>query len=133
MHLNIDTRSSIPLYQQIVDGIKSAVAKGIYNPGDRIPTVREMASQLTINPNTIAKAYHKLEQEGVIVTMRSRGTFIVERKDAPDENGVNEVLKPLLERLRVEAFHLGIGTKDLKKLVFETFEEWEKERRDIEK
>ncbi|NLO20767.1 MAG: GntR family transcriptional regulator [Syntrophomonadaceae bacterium] len=133
MHLNIDTRSSIPVYQQIVDGIKSAAAKRIYNPGDRIPTVREMASQLTINPNTIAKAYQKLEQEGVIVTMRSRGTFIAERQNHPDKQRAKKLLKPSLEHIRTEAFHLGMEGEELKQLVLETLEEWEKEWRDIEK
>lgn len=129
MPLNIDPRSNIPVYQQIVDAIKSAAARGIYNPGDRIPTVREMAAQLTINPNTIAKAYQKLEQEGVIVTMRSRGTFIAERHNEPDKQRVKKLLKPALERLRVEAFHLGMEGEELKQLVLETLAEWEKEWR----
>jgi len=131
LHLNIDPRSSTPIYQQIVDAVKNAVARGLYNPGDKIPTVREMASELTINPNTIAKAYQKLEQEGVIVTMRSRGTFIAERKTAPESKEVKTLLKPSLDRLRVEAFHLGIEPEELKILLLETLEEWEKERRDI--
>lgn len=130
MHLNIDPRSSTPVYQQIVDAIKNAAARGIYNPGDKIPTVRELASELTINPNTIAKAYQKLEQEGVIVTMRSRGTFIAERKAPPENETLKKLLKPSLDRLRVDAFHLGIEPEELKVLFMEALEEWVKERRD---
>lgn len=130
MHLNIDPRSSTPVYQQIVDAIKNAAARGIYNPGDKIPTVRELASELTINPNTIAKAYQKLEQEGVIVTMRSRGTFIAERKVPPENETLKKLLKPSLDRLRVDAFHLGIEPEELKVLFLEALEEWVKERRD---
>jgi GntR family transcriptional regulator len=131
LHLNIDPRSSTPVYQQIVEAIKNAVARGLYNPGDKIPTVREMASELTINPNTIAKAYQKLEQEGVIVTMRSRGTFIAERKTPPGNEALKKLLKPSLDRLRIDAFHLGLGTEELKVLFLEALEEWERERRDI--
>lgn len=130
MHLNIDPRSSTPVYQQIVDAIKSAAARGLYNPGDKIPTVREMASELTINPNTIAKAYQRLEQEGIIVTMGSRGTFIAERKVPPENKTIKKLLKPSLDKLRVDAYHLGIGADELRELFLETLEEWERERRD---
>ncbi|MGI6453097.1 MAG: GntR family transcriptional regulator [Syntrophomonadaceae bacterium] len=130
MHLHIDPSSSIPLYQQLVDTMKEAVARGFYSPGEKIPTVRELAAELTINPNTVAKAYQKLEQEGIITTMRSRGTFIASRAKVYSQEEVSRMLKPALDRLRVDAYHLGLSPRELRKLVLETIEEWEKERQD---
>lgn len=78
----------LPIYLQIVNQVKRAVASGVLVPGDRLPTVRQLAVDLTINPNTVAKAYQELEREGVISTVPGRGTFVGQKKNSPKPKGL---------------------------------------------
>lgn len=126
MWLDINPRSSTPIYQQLVDGIKEVVARGIMVPGERMPTVRELASELSLNPNTIAKAYQKLEQEGIIETMRSRGTFVAERFPVLDKSVAKQQLVGPLEKVLVEAYHLGLNREEIKRLFEECLDNWDK-------
>lgn len=72
----IDPRDTRPIYEQIVDSIKEQVIKGILKPGDQLPSVRQLASMLTVNANTVMKAYSELERQEVIETVRGKGAFI---------------------------------------------------------
>ncbi len=72
----IDPKSPIPIYRQITDGIRRRVAAGLLAPGDQLMSVREMAAQLLVNPNTVAKVYRDLEREGLLSTRRGQGTYI---------------------------------------------------------
>ena len=72
----LDYRDARPIYVQIMDGIKEQIASGILLPEDKLPSVRELASSLTINPNTIQRAYRQLEMEGWIVTVPGKGCFV---------------------------------------------------------
>jgi len=72
---DVNPRSDVPIYQQLVDGVKEAVARGILAPGDKLPSVRELAGRIAINPNTIAKAYQEMEREGIIETLRGGGAL----------------------------------------------------------
>ena len=126
MWLEINPRSSTPIYQQLVDGVKELVARGILEPGERMPTVREMAAELSLNPNTIAKAYQRLEQEGIIETMRSRGTFVADRTVVFDKETAKQQLSDQVEKVLVEAYHLGLNREDIKQLFEESLDNWEK-------
>lgn len=126
MWLEINPRSSTPIYQQVVDGVKELVARGILVPGERMPTVRELAVELSLNPNTIAKAYQRLEQEGIIETMRSRGTFVAGRTEVLDMEAARQQLVDLVEKVLVEAYHLGLNREDIKQLIEESLDNWEK-------
>ena len=126
MWLDINPRSSTPIYQQLVDGVKELVARGILEPGERMPTVREMAAELSLNPNTIAKAYQRLEQEGIIETMRSRGTFVADRTVVFDKETAKQQLSDQVEKVLVEAYHLGLNREDIKQLFEESLDNWEK-------
>ncbi|HHV16410.1 MAG TPA: GntR family transcriptional regulator [Gelria sp.] len=126
MWLDINPRSSTPIYQQLVDGVKELVARGILEPGERMPTVREMAAELSLNPNTIAKAYQRLEQEGIIETMRSRGTFVADRTVVFDKETAKQQLSDQVEKVLVEAYHLGLNREDIKELFEESLDDWEK-------
>ncbi|MBQ3422254.1 MAG: GntR family transcriptional regulator, partial [Romboutsia sp.] len=84
--IKIDPRSSTPIYEQIELGIKELILKGALKPNEKLPSVREMAGLLTTNPNTISKAYGELEREGIIETLRGRGTFVTDNyKSKVDE------------------------------------------------
>lgn len=124
MWLNINPRLSTPIYQQVVDRIKEMVARGILTPGERIPTVREMATELSLNPNTIAKAYQRLEQEGIIETMRSRGTFVADRTSVADLKVAREQLTGLVEKVLIEAYHLGLEREVIEELFAESLDKW---------
>ena len=73
---SIDLKDTRPIYEQIIEKIKEQVIRGILKPGDQLPSVRQLASMLTINANTIMKAYSELERQEVIETIRGKGTFI---------------------------------------------------------
>ena len=76
MQIKLDFRSGIPIYVQIIDQIKHLVATGVLRPDDQLPTVRQLASDLRVNFNTIARAYRMLDEDGVISTQQGRGTYI---------------------------------------------------------
>ncbi len=79
--LHLDYRDSRPLHQQVRDGLRRLMVTGILQPGDQIPSVRKLATELTINPNTIQRAIAQLEAEGFVYTVAGRGTFVAEDGD----------------------------------------------------
>ncbi len=92
MNIAIDLRSDIPIYLQIVEQVRQQIGSGEIKKGDQLPTVRSLASELRINFNTVSRAYHLLDESGIISTQQGRGTYILEIP--PPE---------LAERLRLEA------------------------------
>ena len=111
--IHIDKNSSRAYYEQLVLGIKEDILHGILQPGDKIPSVREMAKQLLMNPNTISKAYKVLETEKVLVTVKGKGTIVRGIEETPrDEIRVQE-LKDTLNELVIEARHLQITQEEL--------------------
>ena len=78
MNISIDLRSDIPIYLQIVEGIRQQLASGELKPGDQLPTVRALASELRINFNTVSRSYRLLDEAGIISTQQGRGTYILE-------------------------------------------------------
>ncbi|MGM0167134.1 GntR family transcriptional regulator [Enterococcus sp. AZ135] len=111
--VRIDKNSSRAYYEQLVLSIKEDILQGILQPGDKIPSVREMAKQLLMNPNTISKAYKVLETEKVLVTVKGKGTFVRAIEEIPrDEIRVQE-LKNTLNELVIEARHLQVTQEEL--------------------
>lgn len=80
--LHLDYRDARPIYGQIVDGLKAQIASGVLAPGDKLPSVRELAATLTINPNTIQRAYASLEAEGYIASVTGKGSFVCQKQEA---------------------------------------------------
>ena len=74
--LHLDYRDARPIYTQIVDNFRTQIAAGILQPGEKLPSVRELATQLSINPNTIQRAYRELEAKGIIQTLPGKGCFV---------------------------------------------------------
>jgi GntR family transcriptional regulator len=85
-----------PIYIQIIEEIKRRTARGIYNPGGQIPSVRELAKEIEVNPNTVARAYMELEREGFIFTRRGQGSFITE-----DSNKIEMEIDKIVESAAV--------------------------------
>src|SRR5690606_15388680 len=127
---DVDPRSDVPIYQQLVDGVKKAVARGILAPGDKLPSVRELAGRIAINPNTIAKAYQEMEREGIIETLRGRGTFVAEvRTRGIDREEKMGRMREMLEKVLVEAYYLQMEEDEVLAMAEEIIREWYRERR----
>jgi GntR family transcriptional regulator len=77
--MQIDPNSHVPIYLQIADGLRAAVAAGVYRPGEVLPSLRAMATEIHVNPNTVQRAYDELEREGMVYSQRGRGLFVAER------------------------------------------------------
>ena len=114
--IRIDPSSPEPLFEQVVFAVKQAVARGAAQAGDKLPSVRELARELAINPNTVVRAYDELERDGVIVRRRGAGCFLTgggavdQLADAERQRQLDE----LLRRATTEAFHLGFRPEDLR-------------------
>jgi GntR family transcriptional regulator len=113
MQIRIDHASGRAVYQQIIDQIKRDIALGRLLKDEKLPTVRQLAGQLAINPNTIAKAYRQLEQEGIIVTRPGTGAFVASLDSHLSRAVKKKVVSEELERIAVEAFHMQIDKQTL--------------------
>jgi GntR family transcriptional regulator len=111
LHLKIDEQSERSIFEQVVDGVQEAVARGRLTPGERLPSVRRLADRLDVAPGTVARAYGELERRGVVVTDGARGTRVAERTATP---GPAEALDGLLKPVVVAAFHMGATHADLR-------------------
>ena len=116
MQIHIDNASNRAVYQQIIDQVKRDIALGRLIKDEKLPTVRQLARQLTINPNTIAKAYRLLESEGIIVTKPGSGAFIANLDSSLSKAVRKRLLSDELERIAVEAFHMQIDRQTLLEL-----------------
>lgn len=111
--ITIDSRSSKPIYEQIIEKIKENIIKGILKPGDKLPSVRELASLITINPNTISKAYNELERMNAIEVIRGKGTFVAQNfKPTMDEERMKEI-KEQMKNIIIEAHYIGVDKDTL--------------------
>ena len=113
MQIRIDNASGRAVYQQIIDQIKRDIALGRLIKDEKLPTVRQLAGQLTINPNTIAKAYRQLEQEGIVVTKPGAGAFVASLDSSLSKTVKKRVVCEEFERIVVEAFHMQIDGQTL--------------------
>ena len=118
MFINIDPSSGLPIYLQIAQQIKTALAMGRLQPEDPLPSVRQLAVELAVNPNTVARAYLDLEIEGVIYKRQGAGTFVSGQGVEMSKNERRKVLSELFERALVEGVNLGMDEWELR----ETFE-----------
>ncbi len=98
----LDHRDARPLYLQVKDSLRRMMLTGLLTPGERLPSVRALATQLAINPNTIQRAYGKLEAEGYVYSVSGRGSFVAETDNGQAQRirELTEQLKPLLEELK---------------------------------
>jgi GntR family transcriptional regulator len=103
MHIEIDFRSGIPIYTQIMEQVRQKVADGELKVGDQLPTVRQMATELRVNFNTVARAYRLLDEAGLISTQQGRGTYIWEK---PSEEVLERLRKQSLEDLTRRNFEI---------------------------
>lgn len=120
--IQIDNKSSLPIYQQIVDKIKEEILKGTLEKGDRLPSVRELSAMITANPNTVSRAYSELERQKVIETMRGRGTYVTSDYEATIDEKRVKAMQEDIKKIIIEAKYMGISKEKLVKMVSSTYE-----------
>jgi GntR family transcriptional regulator len=113
MNLDLDPSSPIPLYLQIVEQVRRLVALGALRPGDRLPTVRDLAVRVRVNRNTAARAVRQLEREGVVRTRVGLGTFVEENSPAIDPEVLEDGMNRAVDRLLLEAHALGVAPGEI--------------------
>lgn len=114
MNLELDFRSGIPIYLQVVDRIKEMIADGRLQPGDQLPTVRALATALRVNFNTVARAYRILDEARIISTQQGRGTYILEMPPPETMEAIRRTaFVSLTEHYLDEAARLGISEDEI--------------------
>ena len=119
MTFHLSAHSSAPAYVQLVQQVRQALLSGVLRPGDRLPTVKEVVSELAINPNTVLKAYRELEREGLVEGRQGIGTFALRRPDGPPP-ATQAALARGLARCVAKAQEAGLDAADMESLLHAT-------------
>lgn len=123
--MSVDPRSGVPIYLQLIEQVKRSVALGVLERGEQLPTVKQLALDLTINPNTVARSYRELERDGIIETAPGRGSFV--RGDAAAANAQaagSDVARETLEAAIREAKALGLSRDQVTTLLEAAVDRW---------
>ncbi len=127
--LQIDFRSGLPIYTQIVNQVQAQVAGGVLKPGDQLPTVRALAEDLRVNFNTVARAYRILDEARIISTQQGRGTYITEiPPPRVTEKLRRESLEALTQRYISEAMRLGFSKEEISGMTKEQIKAWKENK-----
>ncbi len=113
MEFRIDPSSRLPIYRQLRNQLREAVARGALQPEERLPSVRELSRTLVVNPNTIARVYTELEREGVLNTRQGLGVFVARPRAELTRKVRKERLLQLLDAFLTEAVHLGFAAEEV--------------------
>jgi GntR family transcriptional regulator len=114
----LDVRSRKPIYEQLVDKIKELIITQILKPDEQLPSIRMLSSQLTVNPNTIQRAYRELETQGYLYSIKGKGVFVAAIELMPNDQKLVE-LTAEIQKLIAEAIYLGLTKEDLVELYLE--------------
>jgi len=119
VQLHVSTKDGVPIYLQIVRQVKYLVAAGRLAAGQEIPPIRVLAEQLVVNPNTVAKAYHELEREGVVTKKHGSGTYISDNGSPLARRERVKILTQRIDALLAEARHMDVPLKEVIGLIHE--------------
>ena len=121
----VDPHTGVPIYLQLIEQVKRSVALGVLSPGERLPTVKQLATDLTINPNTVARAYRELERDGVIETSVGRGSF-VSQNGAGDRaaTALADVASSTVDAAVREAKSMGLKRGQVREIFSRALERW---------
>lgn len=117
MHMKIDASNGIPIFEQIVRQLKFAVANGALRVGEHIPSVRDMAAQAAVNPNTVARAYRDLQAEGIVVSIRGTGLAITPEAPQLCKKARLELIRQRLRSVLAEALQCRVTPDEIRSLV----------------
>jgi GntR family transcriptional regulator len=127
MYLSIDPKSSVPLYAQIKEQMRLAVSSGGLQPGDQLPTVRELATRLRLNPNTVARAYRELQADGLLTSRQGSGTFVSAEAPAVAGGEARAFVSQMLSQAITTALNLGLTRAQITKLFTDSLRETARE------
>ncbi len=113
---HLTARSNVPPYVQLVEQVRQALLNGTLRPGDRLPTVKEVVAAVTINPNTVLKAYRDLEREGLVEGRQGVGTFVLRRPDGPSPTDQASLRRSLTNWI-AKAQQAGLADADIESMV----------------
>ena len=116
--IRVDATSFVPIYEQIKKEILRLVATGRLKVHDPLPSIRDLAAELIVNPNTVARAYRELEQDGLVSALKGRGSFVARRPEPGADKGVRAHLVRVMDEAVTEARKFGLGEGDIR-AVFE--------------
>jgi GntR family transcriptional regulator len=116
---NVETTSRLPIYQQLAQQTREAIARGELAPGAALPSVRQLSRDLVVNPNTVARAYTELEREGLLVSRPGRGIYVAPPRNDLTQNARDRRLTEQLDRWLTEAVHLGYSAREVLAMVKE--------------
>jgi GntR family transcriptional regulator len=120
--MQIDPSNHIPIYLQIAEGIRSAVAAGIYRPGEALPSLRALAVEIQVNPNTVQRAYDELEREGLIYSQRGRGLFVSEKAAISAQTRTEDGCRRALEEAIRAGLAAGMSAEQIREIFTDTIE-----------
>ncbi len=113
IEIQLDKTGGVPFYRQIIDLVKGGIAPGRLEPGDQLPTVRQLAVDLSVNPNTVSRAYMELELTGLVATQMGSGTFVSNKRVEQDEMERQRILDELCQQLLSRATSHGLTLDDI--------------------
>ena len=116
MLIKVDTKGFVPLYEQIKAEVRRLAVVGAVRAHDALPSIRELAAELMVNPNTVARAYRELEKEGLITTQKGRGSYIAARSSPELERDIESHLNRVLDEAIREGRRFNLGPRKLRKL-----------------
>jgi GntR family transcriptional regulator len=125
----LDPRTGVPVYRQLIDQVLVAISSGVLRPGDRLPTVRQVAVDLSININTVVRAYKELEIRGTLSTQQGTGTFITDQEVRQDEADRQRRLSQLIGDMLARAGAEGFSVADLRRALDDLIPDSETKRR----
>ncbi len=129
MLIQLNFKSGLPVYLQVVEQVKAAAATGTLQPGEPLPSIRPLSEELRVNRNTIAKAYTELENQGVIETIPGKGCFIVENNSPLRKDVRRKLLIQEIDGVLVQAHHLQVPREEILQLVSERLDVLEEKQR----
>lgn len=121
LHFQIDPHSGVPVYRQMMDQVKYYVASGALRPGDQLPSIRELAQKLAVNPTTVVKAYTELEHDEVIEMRHGKGAFVSEGATRLSDREREKAVRRLARQLAVEAAQMGASPDVVFRVLKEEF------------
>lgn len=124
MTLHISTASRVPIYQQLAQQIREAIARGELQPEASLPSVRQLSRELVVNPNTVARAYTELEREGLLISRPGRGVYVAQPRNDLTRAARDRRLIEQLDRWLTEAVHLGYAADEVLRLVTQRVQEF---------
>jgi GntR family transcriptional regulator len=127
---HVRPESGEPIYQQLIRQITHAITSGALKPGDRLPTIRQLAAEQVVNPNTVARAYRELEREGLVESGPRRGTFVTFNPPKLMAKERRSRIKPHLDGLVAEARLLGFSSEELRTMLDQVLEEGKAQKPD---